>query len=84
MVPQVVEKSEKEKARIQGMLKKTVMFAHLDEAQLQIVIDAFDEHNSAKQDTIITQVPTLPAALNATGAAVQQPMQQSLHCQCNS
>jgi cAMP-dependent protein kinase regulator len=54
-VPVVIEKSEAQVKHINEIIKDNILFAHLEEAQMKIVLDAIAPGSAAPGESIITQ-----------------------------
>jgi cAMP-dependent protein kinase regulator len=55
VTPRVIEKSESAKQKIRDRLLESFMFAHLDEKDLVVVIDAMEEKIFEEESTVIKQ-----------------------------
>jgi cAMP-dependent protein kinase regulator len=55
LTPRVIEKSESAKQKIRDRLLESFMFAHLDERDLVVVIDAMEEKIFEEKSTVIKQ-----------------------------
>jgi cAMP-dependent protein kinase regulator len=55
LTPRVIEKSESAKQKIRDRLLESFMFAHLDEKDLVVVIDAMEEKIFEEESTVIKQ-----------------------------
>lgn len=54
-IPTVIEKSEEQMKHINDIIKDNILFAHLDDEQMKIVMDAIAPGNAAPGESIITQ-----------------------------